>query len=236
MKGKAASNKVLSNQAGSYKETSYRAAKKKIFAILLSISMFMCLAACGSSDSKYLTNTLELGTEVTSILGEMLADPNYLALTTSSEEIIAMANSWDTKDYDTPIQIYSISIDNLNTFFAESDLRLDDFSPELQQQLTQRIWLSAIPSMINSRNGMVILALTSTLTASKTFCDVPIKERELYLYVFEYGMPILIQFIPLGNDVCTVSGIFLYTSDRLSTVADVEDLFYMFSCDVQKVK
>lgn len=217
------------------KEASNKAAKKKILALLLSLSMLLCLSACGSNDSELVTDTLELGTEVTSIMGEMLADPNYLSLTTSSEEIIAMANSWDTKDYDTPIGIYAVSIDNLNALFAVSDIRLEDFSPELQQLIAQRMW-SAVPNMINSRDGMVILALTSTLTASKTFCDVSIKEREMYLYVFEHGMPILIQFIPLGNDVCTVSGNFLYTSDRLSTIADVESLFFMFPCDVQKVK
>lgn len=217
------------------KEESNKAAKKKILAILLALSMFLCLSACGSHDSELITDTLELGTEVTSIMGEMLADSNYLSLTTSSDEIIAMANNWDTKDYGTPVQIYAISIDNLNIFFEGSDIRLEDFSPELQQLIAQRMW-SAVPNMINSRDGMVILALTSTLTASKTFCDVPIKEREMYLYVFEHGMPILIQFIPLGNDVCTVSGNFLYTSDKLSTIADVESLFFMFSCDVRKVK
>lgn len=209
-------------------------AAKKILALIL-LSMFLCFSACGSDDRESITDTLELGTEVTSIMGEMLADPNYLSLTTSSEEIVAMANSWDTKDYDTPVQIYAVSIDNWNIFFEGSDIRLEDFSPELQQLIAQRMW-SAVPNMINSRDGVVILALTSALTASKTFCDVPIKEREMYLYVFEYGMPILIQFIPLGNDVCTVSGNFLYTNDRLSTIDEVEALFFMFSCDVRKVK
>ena len=177
---------------------------------LLFFGVFGFSSCRASSDS--LKNE---GLEIISLISEMIESDSYdviiLSGVSAYEDSIAKIKAGD---YTAPNGVYEIevSLDYFTTFY---DIDQYELSERLKDYIGD-MYVNSVVSMINSKNGVFSVALSSVYTATDCFVDKSISENHIYLYAFENGYPIIVSFVPYSDGAVMATG-HLVVDDNFDT-------------------
>lgn len=169
---------------------------KKIWGLLMAAMLLLGSCASGEQAADYYT----AGLKVTKLLGEIAGSEDYLSLI-SGQNMEAVRERVDTKDYDAPTAVYAVRMKDREGFLKQNltgDMleSWEKLSKELQDQIAKKISVQTICSVMNGRQSAECIAFSSVTAA--TIQDSGIEpegeESRQYLYVFEQGTPILVSF------------------------------------------
>ena len=124
-------------------------------------------------------------------------------------------------DYSTPDKIYEVAF---STSFLDEYVK--DFPDELKQYYSDRVSLITVQAVINSC-GPEAIAFSSATMSSYVCVDKTLKENTTYIYVFEGGYPVVVDFTKGEDGAITVSGRFI----PITNIKDADDIREFFTQD-----
>lgn len=219
---------------------------KKIFlffTLILSISTTLILSACHKQRSLY-----ECGIEITTLIGKMIKDENYLKYIgleshATPEPQLSKLKKLSANDYDTPIRTYKITNPNQNKYrdyiLGNKKETYNNLPNEYKEIIDNKL------NMLIEGNGAIFTicherylhkeyewddyVVASSLSVIKKF-QVKLKEPINYLYIFETGHPILVNFTPNDKNTITATGLF-FMGD-CSSLSAIREITKPFGCTV----
>lgn len=223
---------------------------KKILIIFLLIFIISCtfiLTSCNNKPDLY-----NHGIEVTTLMGKMVKNNDFLDFLNINafaypKPEISNINAFIANDYDTPIRTYLISAPQLDKvkeiIFANKKDTFENLPEEIQKTFIKKIELSISDShfipYINGRGYYLDqkyswedYIIASDLNAIKEF-NGKLKEPLNYLYLFETGQPIIVNFTPKDNKTITAIGKFALWD--CSTLSAVRETFEPYGCTVSNL-
>lgn len=182
------------------------------------LTMALLLTACsttaggttGSEPQQAQTgkSLYQQGSEVAMRMEEMVESEEYLKLYTTNPQILQLISAC-AGDYSQPKAVYDLSVP-ADSLLGIIDEELNALSPTLKEEVIGRAQ-SALPTMINSRQGAEVLAASSICVAGKTFVsNESVEEGKLYLYLYEDGCPVIVHFAPGEDNSVRAQGMLLF--------------------------
>lgn len=172
---------------------------KKICSLLL--AFLFLFTACGAFAEGTEPDYYRIGLEVTGLISEMVDSEAYLSMLTRPESISEVREILNTRDYDRPVAVYSVRLDDPKVFLEEMFRKSPDqretwesLSPALQEQVLSRLGLQTLCTYVNAQMGSEYLSFVSVTNAFVREEALNPESAFTYLYVFEKGMPILVNF------------------------------------------
>ena len=118
------------------------------------------------------------------------------------------------EDVTKPKAIYEISVDPMQYLSemmavasaetGEDSYRIENLSDVLKKRLADTSYAS-LPNMINTKSGASAVAFTAMFNDSGNMIFHSLKERRIFVYVFESGYPVWVTFIPGNDDIVSYS-------------------------------
>lgn len=218
--------------------------KRRAYLTMIAVTAILAVMLCACAGTKKVANEetdsmgaagkslYEQGLDVVALMAEMVQSEDYVSMMTSSAEMRELAAVVGDGDYTTPAKVYKIAIpeDYLNSMLTgvlegEQDT-LNGMSDSLYDYLNKRMTVG-IANQINAQSGINALALSSALTAAKTFVSDELQKDSIYLYTFDNGYPVLLSFSMGEGGAVTATGNYLI--DTKWTFESVEDVKEMLS-------
>ena len=184
----------------------------------------------------------QAGLEMTVLLGEMVSNEDYVDMYLgSSKEAIDKVRA---KDYDTPIKVFSITppspertIEELYKNNEEGKEQYEKLPETLKEQVKNQISFSSIIMIyLTSQKGVAFetISLINVFVAQKRK-EGKLDKAIMYLYVFETGCPIMVEFIPSSNAEYNMVGRF-FLVEECTTLSAIRTLLEPYGCEVSIVK
>lgn len=221
---------------------------KKLISLLISVCMLFALVGCNniehSSNGEHESNNefssekdlYNIGLEITKIMNDMVRSEEYASFLNGDRNFPDVIDVVNTNDYDSPTSVYSIEMSNSKDLLLEKLLTDEEKAAwnnlpnNLRKQFENKISFSSIISVINGQNGSQKIHFSSSYIAFEKFESLNIKEKMIYLYVFEKGTPIVVTFSESGY--AQGQFLFLNTDNNLS---EIRNAFEPYQCSVQRV-
>ena len=214
---------------------------KKIFSFIAVLALIFSLSACQrtpdttNSGSKT-GNLADDGMKVISLMNEMLNNDEYgLMVLSNYSKYVEIINAVRRGNYSKPTAVYELKMDTRMVIGAGRD----GFSEALDRYVDSMANASVV-SYINSAESIDGVAVSSLFSATVAFVDESVKEDAMYLYVFEDGHPIFVNFTCGEDGAVRASGNFIMNAELNPGSADgIEEFFKKagFSdCEVTKVR
>ena len=171
----------------------------KCICVLIIIVMMSAMAGSAFAEPDY----YHIGLEVTDLMSEVVSSEVYLSIIGGSESIEKVRSIVNTGDYDRPIAVYSISLDErmvqvlLRNVLVQSTKINDAYnslSERLQELLRNRISVQTVCSIVNGKMGVPYISFASISQIAMRSEALTDEKGACYLYVFEKGSPILVTF------------------------------------------
>ena len=210
----------------------------KIFSALM-ILLMITFTGCQKTD------LYQAGLEMTVLMGEMVANDDYVSMVIGNNSDIDI-DKVRARDYDTPVKVYSITSPtfekSLEKFLQNGATFKENFEklPEsIKEQVKQQINFSAIISIVSHEmesdfDSYESVVLTNSFLAQKKK-EGKIEQAIIYLYVFETGQPIIVEYTPITNKEYNIASRF-FLSKECNTLSGVRTLFEPYGCEVNSVK
>lgn len=212
--------------------------KRFLWIVMASITLLFCAVGCKS-------NKIDIHKEsmnITALMEMKVKSEDYWQLydtgtpnSFEKDRAYLMAN-----DYDRPIRCYRISKPNpelvMNKFlFRENEQeKYNNLPDELKNDLKQ--------SYSNEKNlfQLVINDIQFSIDNYRaTFCNTlkiienaTLEKPIAYLYIFETGKPIIVEFSTYYENAVSVRGYFLVNSEY-KTLSQTRDVFEPYGCTVE---
>ena len=210
---------------------------KRSFAILLSVIMLLSLCACGETAStKEAEKSLyEHGLDVIAVMSEMTQLESYVETYTGSGEIKEAVKSIGEGDYTIPKAVYAITA-SAEQIAAYADVDALEGASDALQKTMENKFIVALISQVNGRAGAMNLAAASVCTAGKTFVTDEISESVIYLYTYENGRPISVNFTCGDDSTLSASCTFMmYDEFPCDSMEEIEEFFREVGASVKNV-
>ena len=169
---------------------------KKVFGLLMAALLMLGSCAAENQAADYYAE----GLKVTKLMGEIAGSEDYLSLL-SGQNVEAVREKVDTKDYDAPTAVYAVGMKDregfLKQMLAGDMLEIWEKLPEeLRQQIIGKINVQTICNVTNGRQSVdnIAFASVSVATVQDSGIEPEGEESLYYLYVFEKGTPVLVSF------------------------------------------
>ena len=201
--------------------------KIKSVAMILILSVVICGCKKGNSVNQKSVSLYDRGLEIISLMNEMVKSDQYVELLA----INSLNNSVEQikqGDYQTPKSVYKVILSkDMMDFFrntGEDITSLEGLSDDLLKSLYQKLYQS-ISVQLNSKFGTEKLATSATFTASTFFVDNDVDENALYVYLFDNGFPVVVNFIVGEDHAIVATGYFVMDSEVKDTEEGIKDFF-----------
>ena len=214
---------------------------KKIFSFIAVLALIFSLSACqGTPDAtnsgSKTGNLADDGMKVISLMNEMISNDEYgLMVLNNYSKYVEIINDIRRGNYSTPTAVYELKMDTRMVIGAGSD----GFSEALDRYVDSLANASVV-SYINSAESIDGVAVSSLFSANVAFVDESVKEDAMYLYVFEDGYPIFVNFTCGEDGAVIASGNFIMNMQLYPDSADNIEQFFKDSgfrdCKVKKVR
>ena len=202
--------------------------KKAICAVVLLTLLF---SFCGCGEKKSLADH---GMDVVELIEEAINSEEYVMIYSASEQITRVIEEVAKGDFSELEAVYSIRIDE-DDLLEMADVNLDDM-PEALQKVMKSKMVGSVANMINARSGSEKLATSSIISMGKTFAYKEEVENQIYLYIFEDAMPIMVSFVAGEEGTVSAGGTVIFADDfECDSADDVEDLLRGYDVDVEEV-
>ena len=138
----------------------------KCICVLIIIVMMSAMAGSAFAEPDY----YHIGLEVTDLMNEVVSNEAYLSLIGTSGDVEEMRKVVNTGDYDRPIAVYSISLDErmvqvLLQNMLMQDVKIneayDGLSEKLKELLRSRISVQTVCSIVNGKMGVPYISFAS---------------------------------------------------------------------------
>ena len=213
---------------------------KKIFSFFAVLVLIFSLSACQrtpdttNSGSKT-GNLADDGMKVISLMNEMLNNDEYgLMVLSNYSKYVEIINAVRRGNYSQPTAVYELKMDIRMVIGAGRD----GFSEALDRYVDSMANAS-VASYINSAESIDGVAVSSLFSANVAFVDESVKEDAMYLYVFEDGYPIFVNFTCGEDGAVRASGSFIMNIQLYPDSADNIEQFFADSgfrdCKVKKI-
>lgn len=217
-----------------------------IIILILCITFIFSLTGCNKQESLY-----EYGIEVTTLIGKMVKDEaflEYTGITTMAKPKpdLTPINMFAANDYDTPIRAYKVTTPQLeayrNYYLKDKNEIFDKLSDEMKDSINKRYNLafkdgSFIFQIVNNKYFTGEITWEDNIIANDMFAvkefKIKLKEPVNYIYVFETGKPIIVNFTPKDKKTIIATGMFFF-GDCTSLSSIREDL-EPFGCTVENL-
>ena len=195
----------------------------KCICVLIIIAMMSAMAGSAFAEPDY----YHIGLEVTDLMSEVVSSEAYLSIIGGSESIEKVRSIVNTGDYDRPIAVYSISLDErmvqvLLQNMLMQDVKIneayDGLSEKLKELLRSRISPQSVCSIVNGRAGVDYISFASISQIAMRSEALTDEKGASYLYVFEKGSPILVTF---GYHAATAMFLFI-PKDQQGSLNDIQ--------------
>ena len=188
----------------------------KSICILLIMTMFVGIAGFAQAEPDY----YHIGLEVTSVMSEIAGSETYLSLYGASDTWSDVRETVNTGDYDKPVAVYAVTMDNPETYLRlmidrdpDSGSQWNSLSENLQKQLLNKVGISTICNLVNAQAGSASISFASVAQAFIKNSGLTEENNVSYLYLFEKGTPILVTF---GYHTATGMFVFIPAESRES--------------------
>lgn len=216
---------------------------KKLISFMIVCISILVLFGCSGSEKADVDQTpmklYEHGLDVVALMNEMINNDDYLYLFTQSKDIYNIISNMRAGDYSSPKAIYRLKIDDnelLSLYAGTEQETIKGFSEELMQELDKKT-AGALVSIINGMTGVNNLAASSVCTASKLFVYNDISAHELYLYMYDNALPVVVSFIKGNNGAVEAVGNFLMLEDfKTANEEFIVNYFGNFSVEATAVE
>lgn len=222
--------------------------KKTILAILILIITFIFVfTGCNNQISLY-----EYGIEITSLIGKMVKDEaylEYLGITSFAKPKpeLSPINTFAANDYDTPIRTYTVTnpeLEKYRSYLLKNQNEIfDKLSEEVKENINKKISLTLSDNnflfqICNYRyyndkgyswEDYIIANNTSVI---KEY-NIKLKEPINYIYVFETGKPIIVNFTPKDKKTTIATGMFFL--GNCSSLSSVREELEPLGCTVENL-
>lgn len=196
--------------------------------LIFILTMLLLLTGCNTSS----TTLYNYGIEMTTLMEEMVKNENF------KNSITYDLSSFIANDYDTPTNVYKISVPTSLEIIHENNeiYELWDKLPDnLKEQIENKFSFYTIISLIISSENENINDSYFSISwyAKKTF-NGNIDKSIAYLYTFETGKPIIVIFENDNNKISATS--FFIPSKSLNTLSNIREIFKKYNCNVNKLE
>ncbi len=177
--------------------------KRKLIAGLLSCVVLVMLFASCNKEPSTLT---ECGTEVISLMAEMIESEDYQSLYNLSAAYDEAISKLREGNYAKSIAVYELSVPMealLDTAVSE-----DAYSEDLYQYICSSAYMS-LASRVNQSSDVEAVVVSTVFCAQKSFVNENSVGNKIYLYVFESGCPIALTFATDGDNIVRAVGHFI---------------------------
>ena len=165
---------------------------------LLIMTIFLGIAGFAQAEPDY----YHIGLEVTSVMSEMADSETYLSLLGTLSAWRDVREAVNTGDYDKPIAVYAVTLDNPESFLRDmiaqdqdSNNQWNSLSESLQEQFLNRVSISTVCSnIVNGQAGIASISFAISTQAYIKSSNLTEEKTISYLYLFEKGTPILVTF------------------------------------------
>lgn len=166
--------------------------------------------------------------EMLALLNEEIHSEDYIEImgysTLAESELFEKVRAGE---YTEPTGIYELKLSgDRGYYFTAFGINLDSLSlsDELKDYITDKVNVSFANVLNNSRVGAEAVALTSVLTVSKLFDCEDLEESTGYIYTFENGMPVLINFVKgEDNAVSATASLILLDGEDTSSAEGLQN-------------
>lgn len=214
---------------------------KKIFSLIAVFALIFSLSACQrtpdttNSGSKT-GNLADDGMKVISLMNEMISNDEYgLMVLNNYADYVERINDIRRGSYATPKAVYEIKMDTRRILNSDAE-----GLPEALKEYVGGMTNASVASYINSAESLDGVAVSSLFSATVAFVDESVKEDAIYLYAFEDGYPIFVNFTCGEDGAVIASGNFIMNLQLYPDSADNIEQFFADSgfrdCKVKKVR
>lgn len=133
------------------------------------------------------------GLELVQELEKMSQSENYISCFFSSGKDF-WSEKKDQFKLSKIVKCYQLDLNSENLIKMLSMMDSAEIDSVVMEMLEKKASGSFLPSMLNSRIGVIPLSLASVLTTSKIFDSSELKKNTNYIYVFENSYPIFVSF------------------------------------------
>lgn len=214
---------------------------KKIFSFIAVLALIFSLSACqrtpdATNSGPKTGNLADDGMKVISLMNEMISNDEYgLMVLNNYSKYVEIINDIRRGNYSTPTAVYELKMDTRMVIGAGSD----GFSEALDRYVDSMANTTVV-SYINSAESIDGVAVSSLFSAIVAFVDESVKEDAMYLYAFEDGYPIFVNFRCGEDGAVIASGNFIMNMQLYPDSADNIEQFFKDSgfrdCKVKKVR
>ena len=191
---------------------------KRFCALLLAALM---LAPAALAEDTLLNHAVGLAC----LLDEMAGSETYISLMSGSEEMNTQVSAWAEGDHEEPVAVFAVSLPLQTVLSLVGDEDKDvtaAWSANLVRQLEMRV-IGSLPSIINSRNGAVMLAASSVCQASTAFAYDSLTADVAYVLLYQDAAPVMVCFTMAEDGVVSASASFL-AGEQAASMATAEDV------------
>lgn len=199
----------------------------KTLSLILACSVLFLLVSCGGKTDGN-KSIYEQGLTLAALLKEMAGSDAYLQLYSSMPEAQEILSDAADGDYAAPKAVYQIEISDSTLFTG-----IENLPDPLKEYASSRVQ-SSLANLINAQGGSSILAAASICTAEKIFVCRDFTGNTTYLYTYESGVPVLVNFLAGEDGAVAAYGSFVLPEDfSVETAADIRQSLESLGIDAE---
>lgn len=177
--------------------------RRKLLVLLMICILLMTLLTSCRTGSKSLR---ECGEEIISLMAEMIEYDecaSLYALPPSCDEVIRILREGN---YMKSVAVYELLIPE--EALLEKTVKKESLSEAVYEYICSSAF-AAFASYANQGGGVESVAVSTVYSVQKSFVYNDADSNKLYIYVFEGGCPIVVTFVPDGEDLLRAVGHFI---------------------------
>ncbi len=191
---------------------------KRIISVILSVVFVLSFCSCGEKDSEL----YYVGMEIIESIVEKAGSEEWNKAYGASDDIRDYGEKIVKGDYSKPTAVYEIKLTDTDDFAKKAGIDLREFSEDLKAEMTNAL-LSTIPTRMSSAMGTSALAATTVYRAGKLFVNKDLKENVLYVYTFDEGYPVFINFVKGKDGAVSAQGTIAFSEEVMDTLDEMDE-------------
>lgn len=184
---------------------------KKLLVCFIACALALgALVSCSGGGEANGKTARECSDAIVSLMGEMVSSEKYESIYGISFSYKNEINRIKSGDYKKISAVYEVSLSNDS--LSLGIVGFDGMSENLEAYVRSNM-LSNVVSIINQKESASAVAVSSVYTASESFVCKELEADTLYLYVFDGGCPVLVNFDVGDGGAVKLTGRFIINSD-----------------------
>ena len=171
----------------------------------------------------------------------MAESEEYISLVSVSLELEEIIRIIGEGDYSTPKVVYKITIPKGAAAFLYMGDNITKV-PELLKEEIERRNIAAIPTKINTFNGVQSVAATSLITLGDSFINGDLKNNTLYIYLYEGEYSVIVSYFPGSESIVNATAVFVI-NDTLKQISSDSEMsewiaehISLVDCEIEKIE